>query len=305
MRLLSEFGKWVPGTSFTCNGSVHSAVQPDASVFQQQDSPAGRAEPVSLDNSKLYLSLSILDSGDAHWYWQHYQRRVWADPKRGETPIGYGMNVTLVDALPVVAQWYYENRAPRDSLFAFLYMNAPVYASRFAAEDRERIWQKYVEQLNEYRCRLGMTGVEVYCGGNGGPSATDELLRRYIRGMPRLQFVLTDLGRHVGTTPDNAAQIVDGVAVFRTLTNFRVWSSTAEVANRTMVDENAWLTQEITSHAAQQRPAFMSAMAVSWNYFPAWVCDLRRRMPQDYELVGPADLARLLKQSSKPPSPTP
>ena len=124
VRLLSEYGKWVPGTSFTCNGSVHSAVQPDASVFQQQDPPAGDAEPFSLDNSKLYLSLNILDSGDAHWYWQHYQRRVWDDPKRGEVPTGYGMNVTLVDALPVVAQWYYEHRAPRDSLFAFLYMKS-------------------------------------------------------------------------------------------------------------------------------------------------------------------------------------
>jgi hypothetical protein len=305
VRLLSEYGKWVPGTSFTCNGSVHSAVQPDAAVFQQQDSPAGDAEPFSLDNSKLYLSLNILDSGDAHWYWQHYQRRVWADPKRGEVPTGYGMNVTLVDALPVVAQWYYEHRAPRDSLFAFLYMNAPVYASRFVAEDQERIWQEYIERLNEYRCRLDMAGVELYCGGNGGPSATDELLQRFTRGMSGLQFVLTDLGRHADTTPDNAARVVDDVAVFRTLTNFRVWSTTAEVADRTMVDENAWLTQEITSHASRQRPAFMSSMAVSWNYFPAWVCDLRRGLPQDYQLVSPAELAHLLKQHTKSQSPTP
>ena len=72
-----------------------------------------------------------------------------------------------------------------------------------------------------------------------------------------------------------------------------------------MVDENAWLSQEITSHASRQRPAFMSAMAVSWNYFPAWVCDLRRGLPQDYELVSPVELARLLKQHTKSQSPTP
>jgi len=305
VRLLSEFGKWVPGTSFTCNGSVHSAVQPDTSVFRQRVSPVNDATPLTLDNSKLYLTLNILDSGDAHWYWQHYQRRIWEDPKLGEVPTVYGMNVTLVDALPVVAQWYYENQSPRDSLFAFLYMNAPVYASRFAREDRERIWREYVERLNDYRCRMGMTGIEVYCGGNGGPSATDELLRRYTRGMPGLQFILTDLGRHSDTTPDNAARIVDDVAVLRTLTNFRVWSSTAEVADRTMIDENAWLTQEITSQAAAGRPAFMSAMAISWNYLPAWVCDLRRGLPQDYELVSPGELARLLQQHRKSQAPSP
>ena len=48
------------------------------------------------------------------------------------------MNVTLLDALPLVAQWYYEKQ-PRDSFFALQYMNAPVYASRFADADRERI----------------------------------------------------------------------------------------------------------------------------------------------------------------------
>jgi hypothetical protein len=304
VRLLSEYGKWVPGTSFTCNGSVHSAVELDSGVFQRQARMASDREPRSLEQGRLYLSLNILDSGDAHWYWQHYQRRVWADPKRGEVPTGYGMNVTLVDALPIVAQWYYENLAPRDSLHAFLYMNAPVYACRFAAEDRERIWQEHVERLNEYRCRLGMTGVEVYSGGNGGPSASDELLRRYTRGMPGLQYVLTDLGRHADTTPDNAARIVDNVAVFRTMTNFRVWSSTAEVAGRTMADENAWLTQEIASQDSRQRPAFMSAMAVSWNYFPSWMCDLRRRLPQDYELVNPEELAELLRQSERSRLPT-
>lgn len=305
VRLLSEYGKWVPGTSFTCNGSVHSAVEPDSAVFQRQIREVNDWEPKSVDRNKLYLSLNILDSGDAHWYWQHYQRRVWADSQRGETPTGYGMNVTLIDALPVVTQWYYENLEPRDSLHAFLYMNAPVYASRFAAEERERIWQEHVERLNEYRCRLGMAGVEVYCGGNGGPSASDELLKRYTRGMPGLRYILTDLGRHADTTPDNASRIVDGVAVFRTMTNFRVWSSTDEVASRAMADENFWLAQEITSHASQQRPAFMSAMAISWNYFPAWVCDLRQRLPQDYELVSPVELAELLKQYERSRLPTP
>ena len=75
-----------------------------------------------------------------------------------------------------------------------------------------------------------------------------------------------------------------------------MWSSTAEVVHRAMADENAWLTQEIASQASRQRPAFMSAMAVSWNYFPTWMCDLRRRFPQDYELVSPYELAERLRQ---------
>ena len=167
VRLLSEFGKWVPGTGYTSNGSVHSAIHPAPGVFRQTNATAVAAAP-DLRADKLYVSTNILDSGDAHWYWQFYQRQIWADPARGTAPTGYGMNVTLLDALPLVAQWYYEHRAPRDSFFAMLYMNAPVYASRFAEEDRERIWREYVARLDEYRRQLDMQGVELYSGETAG-----------------------------------------------------------------------------------------------------------------------------------------
>jgi hypothetical protein len=65
--------------------------------------------------------------------------------------------------------------------------------------------------------------------------------------------------------------------------------------------QNAWLLQEITSHAPTARPGFMSAMAVSWNYFPAWINDLHSRFPADYEAVSPDELARLLRERRQAP----
>ena len=94
-----------------------------------------------------------------------------------------------------------------------------------------------------------MNGIEIYSGGNGGPSASTEILQHFTRGMPGLGYVLTDLGRHIDTTPENAARMLDGVAVFRTLTNFRIWTDAQDVARRTMEHENAWLLGEITAHA--------------------------------------------------------
>ena len=79
VRLLSEFGKWVPGTGYTSNGSVHSAIRPPPGVFRQPELHAGEL-PVAPRPDKLYISTNILDSGDAHWYWQFYQRQVWSDP---------------------------------------------------------------------------------------------------------------------------------------------------------------------------------------------------------------------------------
>ena len=119
--------------------------------------------------------------------------------------------------------------------------------------------------------------------------------------MPGLSYVLTDLGRHRDTTPENAAQLLDGVAVFRTLTDFRIWTRSEDVLSRTMEDENHWLSGEIAAHAPQQRPGFMSALAISWIYYPAWIKDLHSRLPAHYEAVGPGELAHLFRKSLAPP----
>ncbi len=298
VRLMSEYAKWVPGTGFNSNVSVHSAIHPAAEVFRQKfhQQPMPKSPP---RRDKVYISVNILDSGDAHWYWQFYQRQIWADPARGTVPIGYGMNVTLVDTLPLVAQWYYENMTPKDSFFALLYMNAPVYASRFRAEDRERIWREFVATMDGYRRRLDMDGIELYCGGSGGPSASDETLRRFTRGRKGLRYILADLGRHVGTKPNEAASILDDTVVFHTLTTFRVWTGSEDLQQRTMADENAWLLGEIEAHTPTARPGFMSALAISWSYFPAWLKDLKERLPAEYVEISPGEMARLYRAAGQ------
>ncbi len=298
VRTLSEFAKWVPGTGYNSNVTVHSAVQPSSAVFKQHPvgGPAAETDP---NKGAVNITLNIMDSGDAQWYWQLHQQRIWSDADRGASPTGYGMNPTVLDTMPAVAEWYYANRRPGDSLFGLIYMNAPIYGSRYRTEDRERIWNEYIAQFDRYRKALDMTGIELYNGGSAGPTATIDLIHRFTRGMPGLQFILADLGRHTDVTPANAAQIIDGVPVFHTLTNFRVWTSAEEVSNRTMADENHWLKTEITSQTPYKRPAFMSALAISWYYFPSWVKSFVGSMPSEYRFVSPEELSRAFLRSRK------
>jgi hypothetical protein len=297
VRLLSEYAKWVPGTGFNSNGTVLSAVRPDPRVFSRAFEPMGeRSSRPAKD--RVYITVNILDSGDAHWYWQLYQRRIWADPLRGSVPIGYGMNMTLCDALPLVAQWYYEHRTPNDSFFGLMYMNAPVYASRFRAADRERIWSEYVRLTSAYLKRMGMEGLELYTGGSGSSAASHkDLLRRFTRGIPELRYILAGLGRHGDVRPDAATEMLDQTVVFHTLTNFRVWSLTENLTDKKMADENAWLVGELLANAPTSRPGFMSAMAISWIYFPAWLKDLHGKLPPHFTVVSPGNLARLWSAS--------
>ncbi len=294
VRWLSEYGKFVPGTEFCSNLSVHSAIHPDDALFRQKEA----AQTVELDTGKVCLSVSVLDSGDAIWYWQLHQRKIWADPARGSVPIGWCMNTTLYDTTPLVLQWYYENATPNDTFFAAVsglgYMNTQVYASRFRAEDRERIWREYVRLTGMYCNRLDIHGIELYNGSWGEKTPPDaQTFRRYVDGIPGLDFIIADLGRHDMITPANADYRIGTTAVFHTLTRFQVWSSSDDVIRNDMGNANAWLLDEITRHAPATRPGFMSAMAISWYYYPSWFKDLQSKLPADYIMVSPATLARL------------
>jgi hypothetical protein len=296
-RLLSEYGKWLPGTGFNSNVSVISAIHPAEGTFKQKF----RQQPgnVKLQQDKLYLSIDVLDSGDAHWYFQTYQRGIWADPLRGTMPIAYCMNMTIYDTLPLVAQWYYENMTPNESFFGLLYMNAPVYASRFRKADRERIWHEYIAYNDEYCRKMDMDGLEIYTGGSGGPSGSDELLRRFTKGMKNLNYILAGLGRHRDVTPENANYMLDNTVIFRTQNDFHIWTATDDLGKRSMDSENDWMISSLTSAAPARRPAFLSTMAVSWTYYPLWIMDLHYKLPQDYVPVSPNDLARLYRESLK------
>jgi hypothetical protein len=174
-------------------------------------------------------------------------------------------------------------------------MNAPIYASRFRAADRERIWSQYVALSDRYRRMLGMDGIELYNGGSSGPTAPTAMLRRFTKGMPGLRYILADLGRHTDVNAANADATLDGVSIFHTLTNFRVWTTSEEVANKKMESENPWLAGEIAANAPKDRPGFMSTLAISWCYFPAWLVDLNRRLPADFVSVSPGNLDRLYR----------
>lgn len=302
VRLLSEYGKFVPGTEFCSNLSVHTALHPNDTLFRQK-AHAAKSPALPLDPTKTYVALNILDSGDALWYWQRYQRKIWADSDRGALPIGWGMNPTLWDTMPLVMQWYFQHATPADTFFTSIsglgYMNTQVYASRFRAQDRERIWKRYVALTDTYRRKADMHGIALYDGGWSESTPPPGLLSRFTHGSPGLDYIFADLGRHDSVRPADASMLQDGVPVFHTLTRYQVWSTSAEVSQQKEAASNAWLLQEIQSHTPPQHPGFMSVMAISWYYTPSWLKDLQSKLSPDYRVVSPTDLAHLFRESKR------
>lgn len=298
VRRLSEYGKFVAGTEFCSNLSVHSAVRPATARLRQK--PIAGPGPTLARADAVYLALNILDSGDSLWYWQLHQRTIWADPERGRVPIGWCMNVTLADALPAVLEWYFAHATANDRFFAAVsglgYMNTQVYAERFRGADRERILRDYAVLTGRYCRRLGLEGVSLYNGGWSDATPPSNGLLERIARQAGVRFVLMDLGRHEKVEPDRAAYMLRDVPVFHTLTRYQVWSTSAEVLSVDREQANAWLAREIQENTPRLRPAFFSAMAISWYYKPSWIRDLISRLPSHYLAVRVEDLARLFRQ---------
>ncbi|MHB0998609.1 MAG: carbohydrate binding domain-containing protein [Armatimonadota bacterium] len=300
VRWASEYGKFVPGTEFCTNLSIHTAIHPSDDVFKQKTSQRGPT-PV-IQKNKVYITLSVLESGDSLWYWQLYQRKIWADKDRGSVPVGWCMNPTLYDMLPLVAQWYFENATPNDVFFAapsgLGYMNAAVYASRFKPKDRERVWDEYVKRTNEYSRRFGMSGIELYTDGVE-PDKFKGIMDRFIDGMPGLDYIMNDFSRFDTINTKNANYTIGNTAVFHTLTRYKTWVYSADIGNRDRDPEIAYLLGEINSFTPAERPGFISAMVTSWNFYPSWIKTLAERLPDNYVVVHPDQMADLYRSSQK------
>ena len=78
VRLCSSYAKFLSGSEFCTNLSVLSGIKVPAEVFRQT---AHHTQPTpGFSPSKLYATMTVIDSGDSQWYWQDYQHGLWEDP---------------------------------------------------------------------------------------------------------------------------------------------------------------------------------------------------------------------------------
>lgn len=294
-RMLSEFGKYIPGTGFSSNWSIHSAIHPKDSIFTQKSRK--NEDAVRFDPSKIYITMNVMDSGDALWYFQLYQRQIWADPARGSVPISYCMNTTLYDSFPLVLQWYYEHATPNDSFFNLQYYNTQFYANRFEPKDRDRIWKGMASMTAYYCKKLDIQGTEIYNGAwNSTTPPSEKTFKYFTKANKDLQFILADLGRHDSINASNSNYMLDKTAVFHTLTRYQPWASSEDTLRYDREKSIQWLLGEIKSNAPKTRPGFMSGMGMSWYFYPAWFKELAEKLPSDYVVVNPYQLSSLYKQ---------
>jgi len=302
MTLASRYAKLTLGTEFLTNMSFHSGIPAARRRFQSQ---ADRLPPPTLDPTKVYVALSVLDSGNDPWYWLRPQRDVWEAPGRGETPTGWVIGPLLLDLAPGIVEWYYGHLTERDELICALsgvgYMNVPDYGTAY--DGRRAVLEEYLGLTARYMRRLDLRTLQTYHGSWGEPSdyTEDGDLARYAATLPRLAALFPDVGRHESTGYANSHRFLAGpggsVPVFHCLTRWIPWTLSSDLSDRPEDREIAGLVEEVRRMTPEERPAFMSAFALSWTFRPEMLNHAAQVLGEPYVFVTPSRLAAVAQQA--------
>ena len=264
--------------------------------------------PVTVQPDKLYIALDVIESGDAIWYWQDYQHKVWTDPKHGTTPVGWCVAPCLLDVSPDILEWYYRHATLNDSFFCAMsgigYIQPENWGSRYCESDRAKIKRDYVAKTREYCLKLDMDIVLYNAGGwtQKTPKNIQEY-RDFFQGFPEMSCMLSDFGRHNNITPESSIDVVDGKPVFHTLMRWRTM-----VADENIYDAKGnidFSIREAIAQAPKERPAVMSGMMLSWSMLPTQIEAVAKALPNDFVPVLPQELPGIWRAIQNRQTPKP
>jgi len=218
-------------------------------------------------------------------------RMWWCDPRRGTVPMGWPIGPLVCELSPATLARLVMTATDNDYFMASLtglgLTSVPDFAMAYP-EDREKILADYARLTGKYMKRLGWTMVHAW--------SPPENLRTFVKNLPGLKGVLEGYGIRPGMTLDNANYLMEGVPVFHALTCGSLSADRQRpIANDYRRRAKA-LAGEIMAVKIDNRPAFIHAFTLGWDYGPTILKMAADLLPPDYVIVRPDELAALYKK---------
>ena len=298
--LAGEYGKITVVSDWLSNCSLLSGVKVDFAPLAKAQRGRSETPPPDLDPARIYIAFNVVESGDAPSYLETRQTEVWADPKRGSVPIGWGLGLGAVELMPPVVEYYLQTATPNDRLFAAISGAGYTHPFRnFMARttDPDAAWKEYLRITAGLMDRLGFTELGLYTDAwkPGDRAAHEPVLRRFAEGVPQAALIMPGMGRDDGLIVANATYTLGGtrdVMVSHILTRWP--TDYAAMSKEQQID---WLVREIQANTPPERPAFIQAMALSWAYCPADIAEVARRLGADYVPISLPQYAALWRKA--------
>ena len=282
------------------NTSVLSGAQlPPELLVQKQLPPARDSGPdkvyIAFTNSE-HDNLEHVIGGGPPWHRLGMEtddpyRIWWSDPWRGRIPVGWPIGPLVADLAPTTLAHFTTTATDNDCLMVALSglcLSDPEMYGAAYPEMQDELLDEYCKLTGDYMKKLNWTIAQPV----GGPST----LKHFVKNIPTMQGIMEGYGPHRGITVDKADYMIDGVPVFHAVTN----GTTATDRNRALGAENQrkakGFADEIKGLNITERPAFIHAWTVGWDFGPTTLKMAADQLPADYVVVRPDELAVLYKK---------
>jgi hypothetical protein len=118
----------------------------------------------------------------------------------------------------------------------------------------------------------------------------------YVKNIPNLQGILEGYGVHNGIAPESADYTLNGVPVFHSLTDGTAYTGRQKPIGVENPRKAKILADEIKSIKITERPGFIHAWTMCWDYGPTNLKMAADLLPSEYVIVRPDELAALYKK---------
>jgi len=265
---LSSFGLSALASNYSENLTVFSG---QARAIKVKAAPAKPA----LEN-KIYVTL-IISEGDNLQYDQHYMRRLWNDPRRGQLPIGWTVSPLLRDAAPAILNYYYASATDHDNLISGPSGAGYAYPNTMPLGKLET----YSQKTNDYLGATGLQVITLWQNLSGVPS--DEVGAAYARNGSNILGI--------------SNQIASGVRWYGDLANFGL--------NNSYASSEYELATAVRIGAAGfdgTAPRFVGIQAIAWKTSPTLLYSMWQTYSSDpkYVLVRPDHFFQLIREARQP-----
>jgi hypothetical protein len=281
------------------NISVLSGARIPDSVMKQKPLPVHDFGPdkvyVAFTNSE-HDNLEHVIGGGPPWLLTGFEtddpyRIWWCDPWRGKVPIGWPIGPLLSELAPTTLAQFATTATENDYFMAALsglcLSDIPNFASAYPA-DQDMLLAGYAKLTSTYMDKLGWTMVNP-----GGPPGN---LRTFAKNIPGLQGICEGYTMASGMTYDKANYTLDGVPVFHALTGGIAGEGRSEPISESYARRAKTIVNQIMAVKPNERPAFIHAWTIGWDYGPTILKMAADQLPKDYVVVRPDELASLFKK---------
>ncbi|AZN43283.1 GxGYxYP domain-containing protein [Paenibacillus albus] len=268
------------GTEVTSNHSVYVLAADwfsNMTVFSGAKAVANNAKPAAAPKlaNKIYVTYTFSE-GDNLQYNQHRMRILWDDPNRGKVPINWTSSPLLVDAAPVMLDYFKRTATANDQIIA-----GPSGAGYFYPDAwPESTFSAFMKQSYAYLKKTGMTIPYVLNRVDGqNVPLSESKANSYLNDL-HVQGLFQSWEGNYGVT------IQQGKLPVSTIQGI----STAQDGKNILADAKAkW---------DGKSPLFVSLGLLAWSMTPSDVVEMSKELGSDYQVVRADQYFSLIREAN-------